>query len=59
MVCQKGSISKKINLTKLNTYMKRKTIEISIYLESGNKNYTVYGNDLTYEYIRINADYRS
>ena len=56
---QKGSISKKINLTKLNTYMKRKTIEISIYLESGNKNYTVYGNDLTYEYIRINADYRS
>ena len=39
--------------------MKNQIIEISVYLQSGNKDHTVYGNDLTYEYIRINSDYRS
>ena len=59
MVCQKGSINNKINLSRLNKYMKNKVIEISIYLQNGNINHTVYGNDITNEYIRINADYRS
>ena len=39
--------------------MKNKTIEISVILQTGKKSHTVYGNDLTNEYIRINADYRS
>ena len=39
--------------------MKNKVIEISVYLSNGKINHTVYGNDLTYEYIRINSDYRS
>ena len=39
--------------------MKNKTIEISVILNSGFVNHTVYGNDLSHEYIRINADYRS
>ena len=59
MVCQKGSINNKINVSRLNRYMKNKVIEISIYLQNGKINHTVYGNDLTNEYIRINADYRS
>ncbi len=59
LVCKNGSIYNKINLHKLNKYMKRKIIEIFIFLENGKINHTVYGNDLTNEYIRINADYRS
>ena len=59
LVCEKGSIYKNINKGKLNQYMKNKTIELFIYLNNGKQNLTVYGNDLTYEYVRINAHYRS
>ena len=59
LVCQNGSVYSKINLNNLDQYMKSKKIEISIYLNNGNVNHTVYGNDLTNEYIRIKSDYRS
>tara|TARA_B100001057_G_scaffold454127_1_gene499628 strand:+ start:303 stop:1568 length:1266 start_codon:yes stop_codon:yes gene_type:complete len=59
LVCENGAIYKKINLKSLDKYMKNKIIEISVVLNSGLINHTVYGNDLTYEYIRINSDYRS
>ena len=39
--------------------MKNRIIEISVYLDNGKFNHTIYGNDLSHEYIRINADYRS
>ena len=39
--------------------MKSKTIKISVYLGNGNIQHTLYGNDLSHEYIRINAEYRS
>ena len=59
LVCENGSISKKINLKSINRYMKNKIIEISVFLNTGSINHTIYGNDLTHEYIRINAEYRS
>ena len=59
LVCEKGSIYKKINLKKINEYMRNKTIEVSVYINNGKVNHTFYGNDLTHEYIRINAEYRS
>ncbi len=59
LVCNNGSIFEKINNQKLNKYMKNKIIEISVYLNTGKFNHTIYGNDLSHEYIRINADYRS
>ncbi|MDC3131974.1 bifunctional glutamate N-acetyltransferase/amino-acid acetyltransferase ArgJ [Pelagibacteraceae bacterium] len=59
LVCEKGSINKYIGLKSLNKYMKNKIIEITVILNSGSINHTVYGNDLTHEYIRINADYRN
>ncbi len=59
LVCQKGFIYNKINLRALNMYMKCKIIEISVVLDSGSYKHTFYGNDLTHEYIRINAEYRS
>ena len=59
IVCENGLISKKINKRKLNYYMKNKTIEINVKLNLGKFYHTVYGNDLTLEYLKINADYRS
>ncbi len=59
VVCENGSISKKINIRKLNNYMKNRTIEINVILNLGKYFHTVYGNDLTFEYLKINADYRS
>ena len=59
LVCEKGSINNKINIPKLNQYMKAKIIKIKVDLGLGKYSKTVYGNDLTYKYIKINADYRS
>ena len=59
IVCENGSMSKKINIPKLNQYMKKNTININVKLNLGKFSHTVYGNDLTFDYLKINADYRS
>tara|TARA_Y100000590_G_scaffold450908_1_gene591340 strand:+ start:1565 stop:2809 length:1245 start_codon:yes stop_codon:yes gene_type:complete len=59
IVCANGEIYKKINLSSLNKYMKKNMIRIKINLEIGKFSKTVTGNDLTHQYININADYRS
>jgi len=59
LVCTKGQIYKKINYKKLNRYMKQKEIKIKVDLGLGFFSKTVFGNDLTYDYVSINADYRS
>ena len=59
LVCRNGSKYEKLNISKLNKYMKNKTIEITVQIQNGNYKHTVYGNDLNYDYIKINADYRS
>jgi len=40
-------------------YMKNENIDLNIEISTGAKNFTVYTMDLTNEYIKINADYRS
>ena len=52
-------MNKKINIEKLNQYMKKKIIRINLNLNLGRGNKTVLSSDLTNEYIKINADYRS
>ena len=39
--------------------LKEKEIEILIDLEDGNENATAFGCDLTYDYVKINGDYRT
>ena len=39
--------------------MKNLDININVDIGKGKKNFTVYTMDLTKEYIKINADYRS
>ena len=59
LVANHGHKYKKINLKKLDTYMLNKHIKIKVNLGLGKFQRTVYSSDLTHEYIRINADYRS
>ena len=59
LVCKNGSVYKKINHKTLNNYMKKNVIEINVNLKNGKQDYKVYGNDLTHNYVSINADYRS
>ena len=40
-------------------FMKNQSIDISINLNMGSKNFTAYTMDLTKKYIEINANYRS
>jgi glutamate N-acetyltransferase/amino-acid N-acetyltransferase len=59
LVATNGQMYSKINFKELNKYMKGKKIEININLGIGKFKRSVYSSDLTHEYIRINADYRS
>ena len=59
LVATNGMMVKNINLSKLDHYMKQRIIEINVNLNQGDFSKTVYASDLTHEYIRINADYRS
>ena len=59
LLCKNGSVNKKINTKKLDKYMKNKIIQITVSLDNGRNYHTVYGNDLTQNYIKINSDYRS
>ena len=47
------------NVKKINNYLKRKEIEISVTVGKGSGSCCVWTCDLTKNYIRINTDYRS
>tara|TARA_B100001971_G_C18050430_1_gene462551 strand:- start:433 stop:858 length:426 start_codon:yes stop_codon:yes gene_type:complete len=59
VVAKKGAMYKKIDLTKLNRYMKNKVIKIKVNLGIDKYTKKVWSSDLTHEYININSDYRS
>ena len=59
LLASKGKMNHKIDITKLDRYMKNKIIEINVDLGLGKNKRIVYSSDLTHEYIKINGDYRS
>ncbi len=59
VVAKNGSMYSKININKINKYMKNKIIKINIDLGIGNFSKRVWSTDLTHKYLNINADYRS
>ena len=59
VVAKKGTRYKKIDLRKLNHYMKNKIVKINVNLGIGKYTKRVWSSDLTHRYININADYRS
>ena len=58
-IIEKGMVAKHYKEIEVANYMKSKSIDISINLNMGLKNFTAYTMDLTKKYIEINADYRS
>ena len=58
-IIQGGKLSSNYTEDKALDYMKSDTIEISIEIGNGSKNFTAYTMDLTKKYIEINTDYRS
>ena len=58
-IIEKGQLVKDYIESDVANYMKNQSIDISINLNMGLKNFTAYTMDLTKKYIEINADYRS
>ena len=44
---------------KAKTILSEKEIQVNIKISEGNEKATAWGCDLSYEYVRINGDYRS
>ena len=59
MICQNGSVAPDYTEAAGNTVMSRPEITIHIDLARGEASDTVYTCDLSYDYVKINADYRS
>lgn len=58
-ICERGGLASDYTEEKGAEVMKRPEITISIELGQGDATDTVYTCDLSYEYVKINADYRS
>ena len=58
-IVQNGKFNSNYSEDEACEYMKNDTIEISVDIGNGSKNFTVYTMDLTKKYIEINSDYRS
>ena len=58
-IIEKGQLVQNYKESDVANYMKNQSIDISINLNMGLKNFTAYTMDLTKKYIEINADYRS
>jgi len=48
-----------VNLSELNEIFKKDRINVNVNLGAGDKSYFLYTSDLSYDYVKINADYRS
>ena len=58
-IVQGGKLDQRYDEKLTANYMKSENIEINIEIFTGKKNFTAYTMDLTKEYVKINADYRS
>ena len=59
MICQNGEVAPSYTEEAGKTVMNRPEITIHINLARGDASDTVYTCDLSYDYVKINADYRS
>ncbi len=59
LLCENGKGIGKTDEDRLSKALKKNKVAIVIDLAEGNKKFTAWTSDLTEEYIRINADYRS
>ena len=58
-ILENGNLHQSYDERETANYMKNENIDFDIEISTGSKNFTAYTMDLTKEYIKINADYRS
>ena len=58
-VLVKGNLYQDYDEKIVSEYMQNESIDITVDIGLGNKNFTAYTMDLTKRYIEINSDYRS
>ena len=56
---QNNSIYKNYSESKAKKYLKNKNLEINIKYNNGKESAVVWTTDLSYEYVEINAEYRT
>ena len=59
LLCKNGRSVETVDEAALSNSLKNKNIKILVDLAEGDKKFTAWTSDLTEEYIKINADYRS
>ncbi len=59
LLCKNGQGVETVDNTKLSRALKKKKVAIVVNLAEGHKEFTSWTSDLTEDYIKINADYRS
>jgi len=59
LLCKNGQGISAVDETRLAKALNKRNINITVDLAEGDDEFTVWTSDLTEEYIRINADYRS
>ena len=59
LVFKNNKLYKKYNESLVARYLKNKNIDLNIFLNNGKQNITIWTSDLTYKYIKINAEYRT
>jgi glutamate N-acetyltransferase/amino-acid N-acetyltransferase len=59
LIFKDNKLYKKYNEKLAYKYLKNKNIEINVVINTGKEETTVWTTDLSYEYIKINAEYRT
>ncbi len=59
LVFKNNKLYKKYNESLVARYLKNKNIDLNIFLNNGKYDITIWTSDLTYQYIKINAEYRT
>ena len=59
LLCKNGQGVETVDNAKLSRALKKKKVDILVDLAEGHKEFTCWTSDLTEDYIKINADYRS
>ena len=59
LLCENGRGVETVDEATLSNSLKNKNIKILVDLAEGDKEFTSWTSDLTEEYVKINADYRS
>ena len=58
-IVQDGKLDESYDEKLVAHYMKNENIDLDVEISTGYKSFTAYTMDLTRDYIKINADYRS